>query len=109
MLFIREDLQALQNMTEEQMQEDINSMIAWVETLSKSGNYVSGEPLEPEIRIAREEGIISDGPFIETKEGLSGYLVINAENIEQAAQLAHTCPLFSKNVKSIEVRPIQKF
>ncbi|MBT1703836.1 YciI family protein [Chryseosolibacter indicus] len=109
MLFIREDLDALKNMTEEEMQEDINTMIQWVEALSRSGNYVSGDPLEPEIRVARKEGILTDGPFIETKEALSGYLIIQAENIEQAAQIAQACPLIGRNVKSLEIRPIQKF
>lgn len=109
MLFIREDLEAVKNMTPEQLQEDINIMVKWVEDLSKGGYFVGGEPLEADIRVARKDEIVSDGPFIETKEAVSGYLVIQAESIEQASQIAAACPLLQYNVKSIEVRPILKY
>ncbi len=109
MLFIREDLAALQQMSEEQLQEEIQLMMQWGETLSKSGHYIQGDPLEPEVRVARKGAITSDGPFIEVKEGVSGYIILQAETLEQAAQLAQTCPLIGQTVKSIEVRPILKF
>jgi len=109
MLFIREDLTALQQMSEEQLQEEIQLMMQWGEKLSKSGHYIQGDPLEPEVRVARKDTITSDGPFIEVKEGVSGYIILQAETLEQAAQLAQTCPLIGQTVKSIEVRPILKF
>lgn len=109
MLFIREDLEALKRMTEDELQEDIRIMVKWVEELSRAGNYVSGDPLEPDTRVARKEAILTDGSFIETKEALSGYIVISAENIDQAAHIAQGCPLLGRNVKSLEVRPILKF
>lgn len=109
MLFIREDLELLKQLTEEQNQEYIQSMLTWVEELSKTGNFVSGDPLEPEARLAKKEEILHDGAFIEVKEGISGYMIIMAENIEQASKLAQDCPLMGGVVRSIEVRPIMKF
>jgi hypothetical protein len=109
MLFIREDLDAVKRMTEEQIQEDIRIMTKWVEDLSRSGNFVQGEPLEPEVRISRKDDIISDGPFIETKEAVSGYMIIQAENLDQAARIAQGCPALGANVESIEVRPVMKY
>jgi hypothetical protein len=109
MLFLKEDLDDARKMTEEQLQEDIAAMVKWVEDLSKSGNYVSGDPLEPDVKIVKKESIVSDGPFIETKEAVSGYLIIKAETFEQAAALAQGCPQMGKNIKSIEVRPVLKF
>lgn len=108
MLFIREDLEKLKAMPETQSQEEIARMMEWVEELSRSGNFVSGEPLETEIRVAKADTILHSGPFVETTEGLSGYLVVNAETIDQAAELAQGCPLLGTTIKSIEVRPIQK-
>ncbi len=109
MLFIREDLEKVKQLSEEAIQEDIELMTKWIEQISKTGNYLNGEPLEPEVRMVKDGEIISDGPFIETKEALSGYLVIQAENLELASQIALTCPLLKINIKSIEVRPILKF
>jgi hypothetical protein len=109
MLFIREDLEQLGSRTEEELQNEIQVMTKWVEELSKTGNYISGEPLEAEIRVAKADEIIHTGPSIELKEGISGYMVIAAENIDQASALAQGCPLLGTTVKSIEVRPIFNF
>ncbi|GAA1572575.1 YciI family protein [Kribbella hippodromi] len=47
------------------------------------------------------EPMVTDGPFIETKEALGGYYVIDARDLDQALALAKLCP--SANV---EVRPV---
>lgn len=109
MLFIREDLEAARDIPEAQLQAEIHVMVQWVESLSKGGHYVQGEPLETEVLIARKDSIVSDGPFIEAKEGVSGYMIIKAQTLEQAAAIAQGCPLMGQTVKSIEVRPILKF
>ena len=109
MLFIREDLEKLKTVSQEDQEREIQVMMKWVEELSSTGNFVSGEPLESEVRVARSAEIAHSGPFAETHEGVSGYMVINAENIDQAAELAQGCPLLGQSIKSIEVRPILKF
>ena len=45
--------------------------------------------------------VISDGPFIETKEALGGYYLIEARDLDQALELAKICPS-----GHIEVRPV---
>ncbi|MFD7157595.1 YciI family protein [Kribbella sp. NPDC059898] len=47
------------------------------------------------------EPLVTDGPFIETKEALGGFYVIEARDLDQALELAKLCP--SGNV---EVRPV---
>ncbi len=47
------------------------------------------------------EPVVSDGPFIETKEGLGGYYVVEARDLTQAMELATKCP-----AGVIEVRPV---
>jgi hypothetical protein len=76
-------------------------MVRWVEQLSLSGNFVSGESFNSEVRFARPEilhDVHGDG------EKLNGYIVINAENIDQAARLAQSCPLLGISIDTIEVR-----
>ena len=110
MLFIREDLEAVKKLTEEELQADIALMIKWVEGLSASGHYVQGDPLEPEVHVAKKDGILTDGPFIESKEAVSGYMIIKADNLKQASEIAQSCPTgIWNNVRSIEVRPIMTF
>ena len=48
---------------------------------------------------------ITDGPFAETKEQLGGFYLIEAEDLEEATQLAAKIP--PARVGSIEVRPVR--
>lgn len=109
LLLIREDLRQVMQMTPEQQNADIQTMVKWVEELTRSGNFVQGDPLESGMRIATKDGVLSDGPFIEAKEGISGYTMIQAETLDQAAELAASCPLVHTGQLRIEVRPILAF
>jgi hypothetical protein len=106
MLIIREDLDRIGKMTDEERFSNIPMMLKWVDTLIESGNYIKGEPLLIKGRYVSKDNILSDGPFIEAHEGISGYEIIRAENIEQAAAIAQTCPLVQKGLAVREVRPI---
>jgi len=48
-----------------------------------------------------KEPVVSDGPFIETKEAVGGFYLIEARDLDQALDLARTCPS-----SAIEVRPV---
>jgi hypothetical protein len=68
---------------------------------------LSGEGLERAAtattvdRSAEGEPLITDGPFIETKEALGGFYVIGCKDLDQALELARICP-----GAKIEVRPV---
>ena len=109
LLLIREDLHLVMNMTPEQQSNDIQTMVKWVEELTQSGNFIQGDPLETGMRLATKEGVVSDGPFIEAKEGISGYTFIQAESLDHAAELAAMCPLVQSGQLKMEVRPILAF
>jgi len=106
MLIIREDLSMLNKMTDEERFANIPMMLKWVDSLIDSGNYIKGEPLLIKGRYVSKDQILSDGPFIEAREGISGYEIIRAENIEQAAAIAQNCPLVQRGLAVREVRPI---
>lgn len=105
MFIIREDLKRMQDFTDEDRKEGMEAILKWVEGIAESGNYVAGEPLIPKGRYVRKDEVLSDGPFIESKEGVSGYMVIKADSLEQAASIAQACPLVVQGLAAIEVRP----
>ena len=107
LLLIREDIDRLSQMSEEEMQQDIAEMNSWVEELIKFDSFIAGEPLENESRMVGKE-VATDGPFIDSKEGISGYMMIQAEDIEQAAAIAEQCPHVVQAKISIEVRQIME-
>jgi hypothetical protein len=106
MLIIREDLGKMRQMTEEERFANIPMMLKWVDSLIETGNYIKGEPLHTTGRYVSKDQILSDGPFIEAREGISGYEIIWAENLEQAAAIAQNCPLVQQGLGVREVRPI---
>ena len=107
MLIVREDLKKLSKLTDEERFAGIPMMLDWIKSLSESGNYVAGEPLAITGRYVSKDEVITDGPFIEAKEGISGYDIILAENLNQAVAIAQTCPMVVRGLAVREVRPIQ--
>jgi hypothetical protein len=109
LLLIREDAERREKMSEEEFDQCIQIMSGWVESLAQAGNFISCEPLQHRGRVIGKDNVVSDGPFIEAKEAISGYFLIHAENLEQAASIAQTCPLVLAGRMSMEVRPVILF
>ena len=109
LLLIREDAEQREKLTQEEFDQCIQIMSGWVESLAQAGNFISCEPLQHRGKMVGKDNIVSDGPFIEAKEAISGYFLIHAENLEQAASIAQTCPLVLAGRMSMEVRPVILF
>jgi hypothetical protein len=106
MLIVREDIKRLKKLTHEERFSNMPEMLKWIQSLAESGNYVHGEPLALTGRYVSKTDVLSDGPFIESKEGICGYDIILAENINQAVSIAQTCPLVMRGIAVREVRPV---
>lgn len=107
MLLIREDLGRLEQLSQDQMEMEIAEMNDWVKELTKFDNFEAGEPLENEVKLVGKF-VATDGPFVEAKDGISGYMIIRAMDIDQASEIANQCPHVLNGTISIEVRPIME-
>jgi len=58
------------------------------------------------LRLRNGEAVVTEGPFTETKEVLSGFYLIDAESEARALEIAWTIPTVSRMGGAIEVRPI---
>ena len=68
------------------------------------GKIVSSEALQPTSTATSIRGdVVTDGPFLETKEVLAGYYLIEADDLDHALAIAKLCPSPDGGV---EVRPI---
>ena len=65
----------------------------------------SGNRLAIEGKVVRTGGLITDGPFVEIKEAIGGYIVVRAETLEEAAEISRDCPILSVG-GNVEVRAI---
>ena len=78
----------------------------WVGGISAQGKLVStGNRLAPDGKVLRAGGVITDGPFVEIKEQLGGYILVKTDTIDEAMTLAHGCPVLERD-GSVEVRPL---
>jgi len=106
LLLIREDVNLQLEATKQQFDVNIQKMMKWVEELSESGNFISGEALQTYGNYVDGNDVMSGVPYMNAKEAVSGYVLIRAENINQAGAIAQSCPEVLKGRIAIEVRPI---
>ena len=92
----------------EQMQERMNWLgsIAAQNKLVDKGNTLL--PLPGSAKIIKADNIVTDGPYTEIKEFISGYIVIRANNIDEAVEIAKANPIFDQVGGNIEVREVLK-
>jgi hypothetical protein len=91
----------------EQMQERMNWLghIAAQNKLADKGNTLL--PIPGSAKTVRPDNVVTDGPYTEIKEFISGYIIVRVENIEEAVELAKSNPIF-KIGGNIEVREVLK-
>lgn len=87
----------------------ISGMLDYDDWLREGGHLILGEPLKAPseaVTLRQWDGplTLTDGPFMETKEHLSGFILVTARDLNHALQLAARMPLIT--VGSIEVRPL---
>jgi hypothetical protein len=69
------------------------------------GSVAGGEALAPTTTATtiKGAGTVTDGPFVETKEALGGFYVVEARDLDHAVEIAKLCPAPGGGV---EVRPV---
>ena len=94
-------------------QADRNAMMAeygeFTQSIVKSGNMKAGDALQPSatattVRVRDGKTLRTDGPFVESKEQLGGYYLVEAKDLDEAIKLAARIP--GARQGAIEVRPV---
>lgn len=94
------------NVSPKEMQELTKKWRDWVRVITSQKKMFShGSRLAMEGKVLKSGGVITDGPFVEIKEKLGSFIVVKADNIEEATTLAHGCPVLDAG-GSVEIRPI---
>ncbi len=92
--------------TPQEMQAMSKKWHDWVGGIAAQGKFVSnGSRLALDGKVLKASGVITDGPFVEIREMLGGFIIVKADSIEDATTLAHGCPAIDKG-GSVEIRPI---
>jgi hypothetical protein len=89
--------------------EAVAAMMKYNEALKEAGVLITLDGLHPPsmgARISFEGGkpVVTDGPFIESKEVIGGYWMIEVKSREEAIAWAKRCP--AANYETIEIRQV---
>jgi len=95
----------------EEYQAWSQEIFAWYEKVSASGKMPDGGAQLQGAETARtvRAGGVTDGPFMETKEVLGGYSVLETETYDEAVDISKTWPGVERGLITIELRPVVEF
>lgn len=88
----------------------LDRCLAYDYVLREGGHFLGGEALqdaEKTVTLRHQEGkvVVTDGPFAETKEQIGGFLMIEAEDMDEAIELMSRHPGVQGG--PFEIRPVE--
>jgi len=103
------DEKKLENMPEPERKAMYDEAYAYYDELVKNGHGIAGDALQSvknatTVRVKKGMTSITDGPYVETKEQVGGFILMEAEDLEQAIRLASNIP--PARLGGVEVRPV---
>lgn len=105
MLLFRQPSYDYSDVSKEEMAELAQKWTKWWKGIEEQGKLVSRSPrLAMEGKVLKPGGVVTDGPFVEIKEKLGSFIVVKAEDLDEATTLAHGCPALDQG-GSVEIRP----
>jgi len=99
LLFVgtRDDQDRWDQMTPEQIQASMGGAGDWFERFSREGKIAGGEQLQSyrtvtTVRAENGKPVVTDGPFIESKEVIGGFALVNVKDYDEALEMAKSWP-----------------
>jgi hypothetical protein len=109
LLMLYADESGWEKMSRAEQEQGYKAYMAYTEALKKAGAWVGSNRLQPiatatTVKISNGKQQVLDGPYVDSKEQLGGYYLIEAPDLDAAIAWAARCPGASHG--TIEVRPI---
>jgi hypothetical protein len=93
----------------EQFQLHMQRWMEWMGDLASKGKLVGAQPLDSSGKIVKgNKKLVTDGPFMEGKEMVGGYMICKADNYDEAVDVSKGCPILEFDDGQIEVREIKE-
>jgi len=92
----------------EEIQAEIKKWQDWIGDIASQGKFVSTNQLAPEGKTLTADHVVTDGPYSELKEIVGGYIIINANDFDDALEIAKGCPVLVYPNSKVEIRPIMQ-
>lgn len=108
LLLLHEDIEKMSELSPKEMDELVQAHTEWANKLAEAGHLISGDGLsENGTTIIGKDSVIKDGPYMESKEIIGGYYLLQAENLETIVEISKECPCHLWGGIT-EIRPIME-
>lgn len=109
LLLIYHDEKKWDELPEAEKQNVYGGFLELRKDLEPKGKFKGGNPLQATstaatVRLRNGQRSVTDGPFAETKEQLAGYILVDANGLDEALAIAARIPI--ARTGSVEVRPV---
>jgi hypothetical protein len=94
--------------TPELAQKSLQRWLDWIRELESNGHLRDpGQPLAVGGKVVRggNPKSVTDGPYIEVKDFVAGFIIVEARDLDEAVTLASGCPILEGD-GSVEVRAV---
>ncbi|NNV55111.1 YciI family protein [Limnovirga soli] len=106
LIFRREHIASEPALSPEQLQAMMKPWQDWIGNIAAQNKLAnSGNRLEADGRVLKTGNIVTDGPYVEIKEAIGGYIIVKANSLEEATELAKGCPILMVG-GNVEIRTI---
>ncbi len=110
-LLVHHDESAFEQMSDETKKGLLSESIRLCHQLDANGEYVHASPVYPAataalVRVRDGRPLVTDGPFIETREQMAGYFLIEAKDRDEAVAIAGRIP--GARIGTVEVRQVRE-
>ena len=111
MLLIYSSPENWQALPPEDQQKLMNDYFVFSQSIADSGELIAGDPLQgvdtaTTVRVRNGQRMTTDGPFVETREHLGGYYLVDCVDLDRAIELAARIP--DAAMGGVEVRPLME-
>jgi hypothetical protein len=103
------DESGFSQLTKEQQEQGLAAYGAFMEAIKKAGVFVGSNRLQSStastvVKVANGKAQVLDGPYVDSKEQIGGYFLIEVKDLDAAIQWAARCPASGHG--AVEVRPV---
>lgn len=111
LILVHHDEETFEKIGETERKELLAESVQLTHQLNDNGQYVHASPLHPAataiiVRVREGKQFVTDGPFVETREQLAGYFLIEARDLNEAISIAARVP--GARIGTVEVRPLRE-
>ena len=93
----------------EQIQAWMQQTMDWIGGIAAQNKFVMGNGLPfNDAKVVHHNKVVTNGPFGEIKETIGGYVIVKANNVDEAVEFAKGCPVLQGEGNTVEVRAVAK-